>query len=45
MRTEYDQPEEHVLPPMKSIPPLHLTEEQLAENKRKVRELMKNIGG
>ena len=44
-RDAYPVPAEHVLPPMKSIPPLHLTEEQIAENKRKTRELLKSIGG
>lgn len=43
--TDYPLPEEHVLPPMKNIPPVNLTEAQINENKRKVRELIKNIGG
>jgi len=51
-RDTYPVPEEHVLPAgtqlhyvPKSIPPLHLTEEQIAENKRRTRELLKSIGG
>ena len=49
-RDAYPLPEERVLPEgthyaPKSMPAAHLTEAQIVENKRKVRELMKTIGG
>jgi len=38
--------EKEVVPPvLKSVPPAHLTPEEREDNKRKLRELMKNIGG
>jgi hypothetical protein len=41
----YPVPEEIVaVPPLKDMPPAHLTEEQIAANKRRLKEMIKQIG-
>ena len=41
----YEEPPEHVLPPLRSMPAAELTEEQLTRNKARVRDILKGIGG
>lgn len=46
LMTGYDRPEEQVeAPAMKTVPPAHLTEEQIEANRKRLREMMKQIGG
>lgn len=44
--SRYPEAEETVqLPKMKEVPPAHLTEEQIEENRRRMKDLLKKIGG
>lgn len=46
LMTGYDRPEEQVeAPKMKTVPPGHLTEEQIEANRKRLREMMRQIGG
>lgn len=46
LMTGYDRPEEQVeAPAMKTVPPAHLTEEQIEANRKRLKEMMKQIGG
>jgi len=44
--SRYPEAEETVqVPKLKDVPPAHLTDEQLEENRRRVKDLLKKIGG